>query len=391
MDNAGAEGDSSSLTDLQIQIVWLVRILLPIIFFIAWYRGQAQAQGADGRGGKHRYARDVLVAARRGADERDVPDVLSSIKLMDEASVQKALGGPPPRPRGSGPDAGGRSGARPKRQPGVDRVRSGNDVRRTNSRVEAQAEAATPTASGGPKLGGSQSLTEEERSSLEALFNFAALGQKDRQRRVFLPSGQPPPPPRRPAQRPKADAMEEAKANGDAQTILKGAVNPKIQLKCPELAKALHQRLSDSNARPSEATYSLMVEACVISNDLKGASDFLMKMESAGHSADSELLDKVMDLYSESWSAGGAAAGDGEERPLSSAERGPMPAEDEEDVWEAGEDDMPSRSCDASSPGSLTRRPLAAGSSLRPAGAARSASSRAARRDSDGGLWSDDG
>merc|ERR1719277_527903 len=89
--------------------------------------------------------------------------------------------------------------------------------------------------------------------------------------------------------------------------VLKGVTNRKIQIKCPEIAKNLHQQLLDSQVKTSEATFSLMVEVCVNGADLKGASDFLMKMESAGYSADSELLDKVMDLYSESWSGGGAA------------------------------------------------------------------------------------
>merc|ERR1719199_982683 len=42
-----------------------------------------------------------------------------------------------------------------------------------------------------------------------------------------------------------------------------------------------------------------MIEACINANDLKGASDFLMKMEAAGHSPELDLLDKVMDLYSQ--------------------------------------------------------------------------------------------
>merc|ERR1740121_1623845 len=40
-----------------------------------------------------------------------------------------------------------------------------------------------------------------------------------------------------------------------------------------------------------------MIEICVLAFDLKSASDFLMKMESAGYCPDSTILDKVMDLY----------------------------------------------------------------------------------------------
>merc|ERR1719240_1749491 len=42
-----------------------------------------------------------------------------------------------------------------------------------------------------------------------------------------------------------------------------------------------------------------MIEACICVGDLKGAGDFLMKMEAAGFCPDAELLDKVMDLYSQ--------------------------------------------------------------------------------------------
>merc|ERR1740139_1037112 len=42
-----------------------------------------------------------------------------------------------------------------------------------------------------------------------------------------------------------------------------------------------------------------MIDSCVLANDLKSASDFLMKMEASGHSPDTKLLDKVMELYSQ--------------------------------------------------------------------------------------------
>merc|ERR1740121_3078519 len=42
-----------------------------------------------------------------------------------------------------------------------------------------------------------------------------------------------------------------------------------------------------------------MIDACVLAKDLKAASDFLMKMETYGYNPDSDLLDRVMDLYSQ--------------------------------------------------------------------------------------------
>ncbi|CAK0868829.1 unnamed protein product, partial [Prorocentrum cordatum] len=128
----------------------------------------------------------------------------------------------------------------------------------------APAEAA-PT--------GRRALTEQERVHFESLLNFAAFSHKDRPQRVFLPcGGQPPPPPRRPSQAAKADQEEEARVNSDAQTVLKGAANRKIQMKCPDIAKNLHQQLVDSHVKCLEATFALMVEVCVNGGDLKGAS-----------------------------------------------------------------------------------------------------------------------
>jgi len=82
--------------------------------------------------------------------------------------------------------------------------------------------------------------------------------------------------------------------------VVKGVINGKIGLKRSDIAQDLYQQLVDSQVRISEATFSLMVQACINAGDLKGASGFLMKMELAGLSPDSDLLDKVMDLYAES-------------------------------------------------------------------------------------------
>mmetsp|Transcript_49005 Transcript_49005/g.138469 ORF Transcript_49005/g.138469 Transcript_49005/m.138469 type:complete len:207 (-) Transcript_49005:105-725(-) len=114
----------------------------------------------------------------------------------------------------------------------------------------------------------------------------------------------PPPPPPPPAL-PSAKALEvntteAAKANQEAQMVLRGILNPTLEIQCPDIAHDLHKQLARSHIHVLEKTYCLMVETCIASGDLRGASDFLMKMEAAGHCADSSLLDKVMDLYTES-------------------------------------------------------------------------------------------
>ncbi|CAK0832948.1 unnamed protein product [Prorocentrum cordatum] len=121
---ANATGLLASLlnenSDLQTQLVWLVRrTVLPILLFVLWFRNQSKSDDT-----KYRYTRNTVLAARKAVDADEVPESLSNLKLLDEASVQKALGGPPPRARGSA-DAGARSGAgaRPKRAP-ADKARA---------------------------------------------------------------------------------------------------------------------------------------------------------------------------------------------------------------------------------------------------------------------------
>merc|ERR1719191_2341608 len=65
-----------------------------------------------------------------------------------------------------------------------------------------------------------------------------------------------------------------------------------------DLAKDLYEKLGSLKVEVAPATFALMVEACIQAEDLQSASDFLMKMEAAGHALDNTLLDKVMDLYS---------------------------------------------------------------------------------------------
>lgn len=89
------------------------------------------------------------------------------------------------------------------------------------------------------------------------------------------------------------------KANEEAAVVLKGLLNPKLALKGSGVAKELHRQFAESGLAEYESTFEFMVEACINAGDLRGASSFLMKMETAGYCADSSLLDRVMDLYSE--------------------------------------------------------------------------------------------
>merc|ERR1712228_306397 len=77
--------------------------------------------------------------------------------------------------------------------------------------------------------------------------------------------------------------------------VLSGA----IKFRRVDVAKHLYDQLAEQQVEIQEQTYALMIESCIQGGDLKSASDFLMKMEASGHSPDTELLDKVMELYSQ--------------------------------------------------------------------------------------------
>lgn len=294
-------------------VVWLVRILLPIIFFFIWYRlGSSEGNAED------QHTREELLLAREIVKGCEVPECLNNIKLVDEARV--AQPSPQRQQRGA-------AGARPKRG---DTTRNRNSTdsgigKRDSERSDAWDDGAFGGEMGGPgspgekgDVGspgtdaesgkGSQPFPSKvERMQFESLLTFVALGHKERPQRVFLPDeGRPPPPPPKKAEPTGLEELkdeempETIKANTDAQAMLKAIVNQKMDLKCSHVAKDLHQKLVDQQLKISETTFTLMVEACISCGDLKGASGFLMKMESSGVLPDSGLLDKVMNLYQES-------------------------------------------------------------------------------------------
>jgi len=77
--------------------------------------------------------------------------------------------------------------------------------------------------------------------------------------------------------------------------VLRGAIN----FKRADVARDVYEKLQASKVEITEPSFTLMIEACVLAKDLKSGSDFLMKMETSGYCPNSELLDKVMDLYSQ--------------------------------------------------------------------------------------------
>ncbi|CAE7479281.1 CWC27, partial [Symbiodinium natans] len=127
--------------------------------------------------------------------------------------------------------------------------------------------------------GALQHKESEEKMNLESFLNYVAFNKKTQ------------------APTPQVLDLSEAsadRANAEAQMVLRGSMG----FKRVDVAKDLFAQLDAASVDVSATTFTLMIEACVVARDLKSASDFLMKMEASGHSPNSELLDKVLDLYS---------------------------------------------------------------------------------------------
>lgn len=205
------------------------------------------------------------------------PKEMETIHLVDQTSAPSLFAGQKPR------------GAPKKRE--KKEKKDGADAGKASKASEEKREAE-------------QAANAQEKMHLESLVNYMAFNRKEQQRTFLLDDLNPPPPPPLPKKPPAGDDAAEdikintatsEKANSEAQMVLRGAI--KYQ-RC-DVAKDLYGHLTDSKVEISETTFSLMIEACIVVGDLKDAGDFLMKMEAAGYCPDAELLDKVMDLYSQ--------------------------------------------------------------------------------------------
>eukprot|EP00425_Heterocapsa_triquetra_P046581 CAMPEP_0195087668 /NCGR_PEP_ID=MMETSP0448-20130528/27449_1 /TAXON_ID=66468 /ORGANISM="Heterocapsa triquestra, Strain CCMP 448" /LENGTH=315 /DNA_ID=CAMNT_0040121261 /DNA_START=24 /DNA_END=971 /DNA_ORIENTATION=+ len=276
--------------------VWLVRLLLPCLLFWIWYRTQANSGSDD-----YVYPRGLLLAVKEfteEAKESEVPTEIRRIRMAPDAQVQRVLGRSQGGPGARGPPRAMQRHGSNNTSPPIDAKKAPRTLFADGDDEDAAAGVAVGGGASVEKAVAAPSklvLSERERAQHEALLNFAAFSHRDEPQRVFLCDGPPPPPPRK-ALPADVDAAE-AKANADAQVVLKGAINPKLGIKSADVTRNLMRQFADAGVIPSEATYSLMVETCVATADLQGASDLLMRMESAGYCADGELLERVMGLY----------------------------------------------------------------------------------------------
>lgn len=284
--------------ELATAFIWTLRILLPVILFCIYFKLQSKDEN-ENKGNKHErqrssgpsYSRDQMVKVRSATQGGAIPASLETIALVDQTRAPKLFAeGGRGRQRNDGGrrdrgGAGRESGKRSRKEDNREsEVPVDQEVRRETAEVPEIPEA--PVFEPG-----------QEKMHMESLLNYVAFNHKD-QRRVFLPdtTSAPPPPPPPPRSAPTKVADEDAeKANSEAQMVLRGA----WKVGRAEVVGVLHEKLSEQHVEISEATYTLMIEVCIVARDLKQASDFLLKMENASYNPDSSLLDKVMNLYSE--------------------------------------------------------------------------------------------
>lgn len=295
----GARELQWSKMDISTFLLWTLRILLPIVLFCVYFKLQAPRGKEEGHasgltGNVH--SRATLLRCRQAAVAcAPVPSSMQNIALKDAQEAPHLFAG----------GRGSRTGRRDRDERGATGHRE-KAKEAEPSQIQAQAQEEADIVSEPPEDPAAKAL--EERMHLESLVNYVIFNRPEQQR-VFLPfqNGAPPPPP--PPAKQQQDVSDEAvaeaaqaasdKANLEAQVVLRGALG----IKRSDVAQHLHECLSKASIDVSELTFTRMIEVCVAAGDLKRASQFLMKMESVGHLPDSGLLDRVMNLYSETRTA----------------------------------------------------------------------------------------
>lgn len=267
--------------DLTTLLIWTLRIVLPILFFGIYFRLKAPSKPRPPPGPSgNAYSRAKLLRYRKAVASQ-VPDSMKSIALKDQSQAPHLFGG-------SG--RASRSDRSSRRAP--DEQRAPKEKRETKEKKEKKEPDPTPEAL----------AFSEERMHLESLLNYVAFTRQEDQRDFLFANAQGGPPRPTPTKERDAEAdtkqavisgVAAEKANDEAQMVLKGA----MKMKRCDVARSLYEQLTDSQVEVAEGTFKLMIEACCIADDLKGASDFVMKMETAGFLPQTDVLDMVMDLY----------------------------------------------------------------------------------------------
>lgn len=298
--------------ELATALIWTLRIVLPIILFCIYFKLQSPKEEAYPGPSNNIVSRGKMLARRKAVAECRVPEELATIALKDQTQAPELFVQSEQRRSMRGSGGGGVRNREERRPPREGREkRDGGPERAKRDKPREmpaeEAEAAAAAVKAAPK---EIPANNADKMHLESLLNYVAFN-KNVQQRTFLPDDEaapPPPPPKPPAAKAPASALDSfggdssdkaaettEKANQEAQLVLRGA----ISYKRSDVTKDIYEQLTERQVEISEKTFTLMIEACVLSRDLKTASNFLMKMETSGFCPDSDLLDKVMELYSQ--------------------------------------------------------------------------------------------
>lgn len=289
--------------DVTKYVMWLLRVLLPCLVFVISFRPRflesrlAFLTSLIWVPGP-RYSRADLMRYRRAVQGSAAPEQLKTLSMrVDEAAVARAAEAPeksntasPQRPKG------GRSKAvKPAEEEAPsDPLEAFAPAAKSRqaAKIAASPEALRPTSTK-ELVALKEDLVQaarEQKMYMESLVNFVAFSQRNQP--AFLCKGPPPPPPPRLCGQ---ASSSDARANREAQMVLRGAL--RLRSCGAQVSRALHEQFSCMALQIWKETYALMVEACMEASDLNGATDFLIKMEADGHEPSSQLLDKVMGLY----------------------------------------------------------------------------------------------
>lgn len=296
-------------------VIWVLRVALPFILFFIYFKLQSSQEETYPGPNKHSYPRSKFLAQRKVVlDEGGpAPEAVKTLTLVGPEQAPQFFVSVPSRGSRSSVSTTRRSvgvpGVEDRSEKKVSRAPKSED-RESKAAQKDGAQASSPPEEApapAPKVE-EPSPVGEEKVHLESLLNYVAFNRKEQQRTFLVDeSDSPPPPPPKPKAKDAMPKPEESSAgaanevntasnaNWEAQMVLIGVK----EFKRSDVARNLYEQLSTSQVEITEKTFKLMIETCVIAQDLKGASDFLVKMEACGHCPDTELLDMVMDLYTQ--------------------------------------------------------------------------------------------
>jgi len=262
-------------------VAWTLRVVLPCVLFWVSFGPKIRLPWSF----RHCHSRETLLEHRTAvlANGAEVPNSLANLLLVSEETAPLLFQESKP----------------------VDRDRPSKEQRRERRK---QASLMKMDMQKEDEAMQAQQMASEEQMHMESLVNFVAFSHREReQRRTFLrsdDSAPPPPPPRKrmpgdndnnPSSASNVSKEAIARANTEAQMVLRGALH--VGPRGAAVAQGLHEQLTSFSLEIVPGTWELMVEACISAGKLQDASDFLLKMEDANQAPNTELLDRVMEMY----------------------------------------------------------------------------------------------